>query len=230
MGFGIKITGADGTNNANTFIVQDTDLNMINYQIVAQGAASSYTASSGDLVFINGNYSGTQGHPICVQTTSGNVKNFQKVSFSGNPGQHLSNISVTAATCNYIVLRRANVASNSGGNYGIQLFTSSGTVAFDSRRITVNDSFAMLESRAPRSVSGNNGQISTNGDLYLEVDALFSLVISGGLAEASVSACTWNGSGTGTGRLRYLSFFASHELQSTDYFSNHNTMLLGEDR
>ena len=33
MGFGIKITGADGTNNANTFIVQDTDLNMINYQV-----------------------------------------------------------------------------------------------------------------------------------------------------------------------------------------------------
>ncbi len=226
MGYGIEITGEDG---GGVFIVQDTDLNMINYQIVAQGTASSYTASSGDLVFINGNYSGTQGHPICVQTTSGNVKNFQKVSFSGNVGQHLSNISVTAATCNYIVLRKANIASNSGGNYGIQLFTSSGTVAFDSRRITVNDSFVMTESRAPRSVSGNNGQITTDGDAYLEVDALFSLIVQG-LSEASVSACTWNGSGTAAGRLRYLSFFSSHENQSTDYFTNHNTMLLGKDR
>ena len=226
MGYGIQIVGND---TGGDFIVQDTDLNMINYQIIAQGVANSYTPSSGDKIFINGNYSGTQGHPICVQTGSGGVKNFQKVSFSGSPGQHLSSVSVTAANCNYIVLRKANIASNSGGNYGIQLFTSSGTVAFDSRRITVNDTFVMTESRAPRSVSGNNGQISTNGDAFLEVDALFSLIVSG-LAEASVSACTWNGSGTGTGRLRYLSFFSSHENQSTDYFTNHNTMLLGEDR
>tara|TARA_R100001443_G_scaffold102087_1_gene110137 strand:- start:12511 stop:13194 length:684 start_codon:yes stop_codon:yes gene_type:complete len=227
MGYGIEIVGVDG---GGVFKVQDTDLNMINYQIIAQGVASSYTPSAGDKIFINGNYSGTQGHPICVQTGSGGVKNFQKVSFSGNAGQHLTNVSVTAANCNYIVLRKANVASNSGGNYGIQLFTSSGTVAFDSRRLTINDSFVMTESRAPRSVSGNNGQITTNGDAYLEVDALFSLVVPSGLVEASVSACTWNGSGTGTGRLRYLSFFASHENQSTDYFSNHNTMLLGQDR
>ena len=202
---------------------------MINYQIIAQGVASSYTPSSGDKIFINGNYSGTQGFHICVQIASGGVVNFDKVSFSGSAGQHLSNVSVTAANCNYIVLRKANIASNSGGNYGIQLFTSSGTVAFDSRRITVNDSFVMEESRAPRSVSGQNGQITTDGDLYLEVDALFSLIVQG-LSEASVSACTWNGSGTGTGRLRYLSFFSSHEMQSTDYFSNHNTMLLGQDR
>ena len=83
MGFGIEITGQDG---GGIFIVQDTDLNMINYQIVAQGTASSYTPSAGDKVFINGNYSGTQGFPICVQTGSGGVKNFQKVSFSGNAG------------------------------------------------------------------------------------------------------------------------------------------------
>lgn len=226
MGFGIEITGQDG---GGVFIVQDTDLNMINYQIVAQGVASSYTPSSGDKIFINGNYSGTQGHPICVQTGSGGVKNFQKVSFSGNVGQHLSNVSVTAATCNYIVLRKANIASNSGGNYGIQLFTSSGTVAFDSRRITVNDSFVMTESSAPRAVSGQNGQITTDGDAYLEVDGLFSLIVPG-LSEATVAACTWNGSGTAAGRLRYLSFFSSHELSSTDYFSNHNTLLLGKDR
>ena len=228
MGYGIQIVGND---TGGDFIVQDTDLNMINYQIVAQGVASSYTPSSGDKIFINGNYSGTQGFPICVQYASGGVVNFQKVSFSGNAGQHLSSVSVTAANCNYIVLRKANIASTSGGNYGIQLFTSSGTVAFDSRRLAtnVNDTFVMTESRAPRSVSGNNGQITTDGDAYLEIDALFSLIVPG-LAEASVSACTWNGSGTAAGRLRYLSFFSSHENQSTDYFTNHNTMLLGKDR
>ena len=222
MGFGIEITGQDG---GGLFIVQDTDLNMINYQIVAQGTASSYTPSSGDKVFINGNYSGTQGHPICAQTSSGTIS-FQKVSFSGSAGQHLSNVSVTAATCNYIVLRKANIASNSGGNYGIQLFTSSGTVAFDSRRITVNDSFVMTESRGPRSVSGNNGQITTNGDAYLEISSLYSLITPN--AESSVVGCTWNGSGTGTGRLRFLSFFSSPEMNSTDYFRNHNTLLLGK--
>ena len=115
MGYGIEIVGND---TGGDFIVQDSDLNMINYQIVAQGVASSYTPSSGDKIFINGNYTGTQGHPICVQIASGGVVNFQKVSFSGNAGQHLSNVSVTAANCNYIVLRKANIASTVGGKFG----------------------------------------------------------------------------------------------------------------
>ena len=39
MGYGIQIVGND---TGGDFIVQDTDLNMINYQIIAQGVASSY--------------------------------------------------------------------------------------------------------------------------------------------------------------------------------------------
>tara|TARA_Y100001937_G_C7110964_1_gene327569 strand:- start:248 stop:931 length:684 start_codon:yes stop_codon:yes gene_type:complete len=227
MGFGIEITGND---SGGDFIVQDTDLNMINYQITASGAASSVSTSSvsGARLFINGNYSGAQGHPIGVQIESGSYK-FKKITFSGNVGQHLTNVSATDQTVNYIILKKMSSISNSGGNYGIQLFTSNGTVAFDSRRILTNDSFVMLQSAAPRSVSGQNGQISTYGDYYMDVDGLFTLVVPG-LAEATVAACTWNGSGQATGRLRYLSFFSSHELSSTDYFSNHNTLLLGQDR
>ena len=55
MAFGISITGNDGGGN---FIVQDTDLNMINYQVIASGTASSIPSSSfpGDArLFINGN-------------------------------------------------------------------------------------------------------------------------------------------------------------------------------
>ena len=43
MGYGIQIFGADG---GGEFLVQDTDLNMINYQITASGQASSISQSS----------------------------------------------------------------------------------------------------------------------------------------------------------------------------------------
>ncbi len=56
MGFGIEITGEDG---GGVFNVQDTDLNMINYQITSIGAGSSVAVPGGkSRVFINGNYSG----------------------------------------------------------------------------------------------------------------------------------------------------------------------------
>ena len=65
MGFGIQIFGADG---GGEFLVQDTDLNMINYQVTASGQASSISQSSiGDArLFVNGNVSGTQGSYVCT--------------------------------------------------------------------------------------------------------------------------------------------------------------------
>ena len=51
MGFGIQITGND---TAGDFIVQDTDLNIINYQVTATGTANYISSStySGNGVFM----------------------------------------------------------------------------------------------------------------------------------------------------------------------------------
>ena len=55
MGFGIQIIGND---TAGDFIVQDTDLNIINYQVTATGTANYISSSSypgNARLFINGN-------------------------------------------------------------------------------------------------------------------------------------------------------------------------------
>ena len=65
MGYGIEIIGADGSGD---FIVQDTDLNMINYQVTASGQASAISQSSiaDARLFVNGNVSGTQGQFVAT--------------------------------------------------------------------------------------------------------------------------------------------------------------------
>ncbi|MEC7608996.1 MAG: hypothetical protein VX964_02385, partial [Verrucomicrobiota bacterium] len=138
MGFGIEIVGADGSGD---FIVQDTDLNMINYQITATGTASSISQSSVSdaRLFVNGNVSGTQSQYVCTTISGGNY-NFHKINYTFN-NSNLENVSLTAVSVNYIILKQMNAISNSGNNYGIQLFTNNGTVAFDSRRILTNSSF-----------------------------------------------------------------------------------------
>lgn len=227
MGFGIEIRGKDG---GGEFLVTDTDQNLINYQVTASGVASSLSSaavSAGGRVFINGNTTAAQGNVIAAQLGSGYSVEFKKVTFNGSPAQnnHLSNISGTNVNVNYIIISKMTDIANIGTNFGIQLFTSGSAVAFDSRRCRTNDTFDLIDAKSPRSQYINT-EITTNGDAYLEISSLYSLITPN--AESNVSGCTWNGSGTGAGRLRYLSFFSIPEMNSTDYFRNHNTLLLGK--
>ena len=92
---------------------------------------------------------------------------------------------------------------------------------FSNTMLDVNSNIKFLDMKGDIA-----GEITTNGDAYLEISSLYSLITPN--AESNVSGCTWNGSGTGAGRLRYLSFFSIPEMNSTDYFRNHNTLLLGK--
>ena len=227
MGFGIEIFGKDG---GGEFLVTDTDQNLINYQVTGSGIAdslSSATVSAGGRVFINGNTTAAQGHVIAAQLGSGYSVEFKKVTFDGSPAinNNLTNVSGTNVSVNYIILTKMTDIANIGTNFGIQLFTSGGDVAFDSRRCRTNDTFDLIDAKGPRSQYINT-EITTNGDAYLEISSLYSLITSN--AESSVAGCTWNGSGTAPGRLRFLSFFTIPEMNSTDYFRNHNTLLLGK--
>lgn len=231
MGYGIEIIGADGGGD---FIVQDTDLNMINYQVTASGQASSISQSSiaNSRLFVNGNVSGTQGQFVATQISGGNV-NFVKTSFTDNNG-NLENVSVSSCSVNYIILKQMNAISTSGGNYGVQLFTNTGTVAFDSRRIITNTSFVFTESRAATTVSGNYGIVSSDGDSYVDIEAMYTLILTNSY-EDTASGFKWNGTGTGTAKIELLNF---HNQQGrgggnstlTSYRSNFNTILLGKVR
>ena len=242
MGYGIEITGADGTNNANTFIVQDTDLNMINFQISAMGAASSVTVPGGkSRVFINGNYSGSTGQFISRTKVSGTYyfyKHTRTVDSSGT----ITAFSTSAATVNYIVLSQMDQISLPAnvGNYGIQLFQAGGGVAFDSRRCAVNDSFFINNSHAPRTVpsrnpvSGANGAISTtlNNTAYIDSEELH-LDVSNTGSEVYESAVKWISSGVNP-QIQYSHTFTFgigvSFIGQTSYLDNFQTMLLGKDR
>ena len=231
MGFGIEIIGADGGGD---FIVQDTDLNMINYQVTASGQASSISQSSiaDARLFVNGNVSGTQGQYVSTQISGGNV-NFVKTSFTDNQG-NLENISVSSCSVNYVILKQMNAISNSGGNYGIQLFTNNGTVAFDSRRILTNSSFVFTESKGATTVSGNFGTISSDGDSYVDIEAMYSLILTNSV-EDTASGIRWNGTGTAANRIQFLNFFNQQgrgggNSTQTAYRSNFNTIVLGKVR
>tara|TARA_A100001011_G_C14167057_1_gene780803 strand:- start:56 stop:769 length:714 start_codon:yes stop_codon:yes gene_type:complete len=237
MGYGIEIIGADGGGD---FIVQDTDLNMINYQVTASGQASSIAQSSLQdssnntvaRLFVNGNVSGTQSQFVATQISGGNI-NFVKTSFTNNGG-NLENVSVSSCSVNYIILKQMNAISAAGGNYGVQLFTNTNKVAFDSRAITTNTSFVFTESRAATTVSGNYGIVSSDGDSYVDIEAMYTLILTGSY-EDTASGFRWNGTGTGTAKIELLNF---HNQQGrgggnstlTSYRSNFNTILLGKVR
>jgi len=231
MGYGIEIIGADGSGD---FIVQDTDLNMINYQVTGSGVASSVSQSSvsGARLFVNGNVTGTQSQYVCTTISGGNY-NFHKINYSFS-GSNLENISLTAVSVNYVILKKMSSISNSGGNYGIQLFTNNGTVAFDSRRITTNTSFVFTESRGATTVSGNFGTISSEGDSYVDIEAMYSLVLTNS-QEDTASGIRWNGTGQAANRIQFLNFFNQQgrgggSSTLTAYRSNFNTILLGKVR
>ena len=229
MGFGIEITGADG---AGDFIVQDTDLNMINYQITASGQASTISTSSvsGARLFVNGkNVSGTAGNFVTLIESGGNY-NFYKVNYTYN-NQNLENVSLTSCNVNYIILKRMSSISNSGGNYGIQLFTNTGAVAFDSRRIVTNSSFYFSETRGGTTVSGNFGLISTDGDSYIEVVDLMFTDISTATLDEGATAVAWYSNNN----IMFLNFFnqtgrGGGNSTLTGYRSNFNTLILGKVR
>ena len=226
MAFGISITGNDGGGN---FIVQDTSIGtgIINYQVIDSGGASSVPNSSfpGDArLFINGNGTGTTNEFITIDRNNNNT--FKKVNFNGSIGSHLSNISYTTVSVNYLVIQKMSAISNSGGNYGIQILTSTGEVAFDTRRLLTNTSFFFTgDTKQPNTVAGDAGAISSDGDIYCDTELLFEF------ASNSASAIQWRGTGTGTNRVRYLHFRSqSGRSNSTSYINNFGTVLTGKVR
>ena len=228
MGFGIQITGND---TAGDFIVQDTDLNIINYQVTATGTAnyiSSSSYSGNARLFINGNVGTTNTNKfITLDRTS---DKFKTVTFSGNLGSNISGITYTDTNVNYLILKEMSAVSNSGGNYGIQLFTSAGAVAFDSRRIITNSSFFFTgDTKQSNAVAGDGGFISHDGDIYCDTGVLFEF------AANSASAIRWKGTGVGVSEVEYLHFRAQAPGRggggaNTSYIKNFGTIVTGKIR
>ena len=228
MAFGISITGSDG---GGTFTVKDSDQNTINYQVVAEGEASSIATSafSNGRLFINANNDSNNLNKFITIAKSSSTYSFKRLTLTGNLGSNLTGVSMTPCSVDYIILKSMDSISNSasGGSYGIQILTSAGVVAFDSRRILTNDSFFFTSQNAPNTVSGDGGTLSNDGDSYADSEVFFEF------ATDSASAIRWRGTGIGTSRLEYLHFRQQGGGRggggaTTSYINNFGTILLGK--
>ena len=227
MAYGISITGND---TAGDFIVQDTSIGngIINYQVVAEGQTltSSISSFSGNArLFINGNVGTTNLNEFITLDRTSNK--FKIVDFStGSLGGNISGITYTDTTVNYLVLKEMSAISSSSNDYGIQILTSTGAVAFDSRRILTNTSFFFTgDYKQSATVDGDGGFISHDGDTYCDTAILFEF------AANSASAIRWKGTGVGTSRVEYLHFRSqSGRTSATSYIKNFGTIVTGKIR
>ena len=234
MTYGIRILGTDGGGN---FTVKDTTQNTINYQVVTSGQASSLSglSPSNSRIFINGNVGTSNLSKFITIEKSSTTMDFKRIDFTGTLGGNIDNITYTTCSVNYLILKQMDAISNStsGGNYGIQMFTDAGDIAFDSRRVLTNDSFFFLSQNGPNTVSGSGGTLSNDGDAYCDSEVFFEF------STDSASAIRWRGTGTGTSRIEYLHFRNQNiggqggrgggsPSTATSYINNFGTILLGK--
>ena len=203
MSYGIEITGNDGTNN---FLVMDSTLNPDNYQIVATGSGSSlntstYVGSGAQArVFIKPQSGGPTTADI-----SGNTYTFYRYNITEDGNGKIIEATRTAISVSWLILSDIkNTSINSSmGNYGLQIFKSNGDIAFDSRRIQLNNSFRLLEIKGRNTVGGDPqttgatvaGPSADVLNYYVEASTLFHQT---GSTSGNIHGFEILGSGSGT--------------------------------
>lgn len=182
MAYGIKVTGSD---IGGEYLVTDSDQNLINYAITQSGRASSFTLNrslaSDSFIFAK------DPHNIASDPVVGgfapdyhylSVTGGTTVKFYGGkivPDQFGDFDTVDGLVAmDYAVLEKTNTNITASGNYGIQIFTSTSAIAFDSRRLATNNSIT-IDSVLPASYSSSNifgspPEISKTSSQYVNLE------------------------------------------------------------
>ena len=203
MSYGVEITGNDGTND---FLVIDSNLNPDNHQIVASGSGislntSTYVGSGAQArVFIKPQSGGPTTADI-----SGNTYTFYRYNITEDGNGKIIEATRTSISVSWMILSDIkNTSVNSSmGSYGLQVFKSNGDVAFDSRRIQLNNSFRLLEIKGRNTIGGDPqttaatvaGPSADVTDYYVEASTLFHQT---GSTSGNIHGFQILGSGSGT--------------------------------
>ena len=179
MAYGIKVTGSD---TGGEYLVTDSDQNLINYGITQSGRASSFTLNrslaSDTFIFAR--------NPDNFVTDPGFAPDYHYLSVTGGTtvrfygGKIVSDQNGNFDTIDgllamdYAVLEKANTNITASGNYGIQILTSTGALAFDSRRLATNNSIT-IDSVLAASYSSSNAfgsppEISKTSSQYVNLE------------------------------------------------------------
>ena len=232
--YGIEVIGSDGSGS---YIVADTTKDLVNYAVVAVGTASSVdlTATQGKfpLLMINANQTGNTGK-IITTTFAGFARAFRKLSFSFDSSGNIGITTNETATVDYILLKDMTGISNSStaGDYGVQILTAAGEVAVDSRRFLTDTTFNIKAAFPPGTVSGDNGNLSTDPDQYVNSD-WFVLLNAGDGVSGAGALFNPGGGAAGIKHYSFLEDTGNSERGGTTmvnsrFFSNFDTILIGE--
>lgn len=181
MTYGIRVTGSD---IGGEYLVTDSGLNLINYGITQSGRASSFTLNrslaSDTFIFVrNPDNIATEGstgfapdhHYLSV--TGGTTVTFYGGKIIEDQFGDFDTLDGSVAM-DYAVLEKANTNITASGNYGIQILTSTGALAFDSRRLATNNSIT-IDSVLPStysntSTTGSPPEISKTTSQYVNLE------------------------------------------------------------
>jgi hypothetical protein len=237
MAYGIEVTGVD---NSGGYIVTDTAKDLVNYAVVATGTAQSINLTSTQgkrpILMINGNQTANTGK-IITTSFAGFSRSFKKLTFSNDQYGNINVTSTTNATIDYILLKDMTGITNasSAGSYGFQVFTAAGEVAVDSRRFLTDTKFLIKAVWPPGTRSGNNGLLSSDPDQY--VDSSYFFLFDGGVEGTTGTGALFNPTGGGVSagikNYNFLEDISSEggggtSNQSSVYFSNFSTIMIGE--
>ena len=231
MSYGIEVTGED-TNGS--YLVTDSSKDLINYTVVATGSATSVNLTSTQglkpLVFIKPPSGATISNTLYgCQFSTGNIRTFKKATLTYTSSNNSVTIgALSDATMDYFVVKDMTGITYSGSDtYGIQILTSNGDVAVDSRRFLSNDTFTISNIKGARTVSGNGGQIYYDTTRRYVNSEFTSMFAPTNLAEEQIQAILWM-----TNQARFYGYYNDESFGppngSTMYFNNFSTIMSAE--
>jgi len=239
MAYGIEVIGEDASGS---YKVTDTNLDLVNYAVVATGTGSTISMTTGSsgtggkktILLINANQSGNTAKIISCGF-GGFSKVMKKLTFSTDQYNNISVSSSASATVDYILLKDMTGIGNAtgSGDYGLQIKTAAGEVMVDSRRFRTDTTFLFKAAWAPGTRSGMGSSLTNDPDLYCDVTN-FQLLTTGDNIDGA--GALWNPSGSYVG-IRHYNWIedlgigsegGSQSNQASMYFSNFNTILIGE--
>jgi hypothetical protein len=228
MAYGIEVVGEDSNGS---YLVTDSSKDLINYTVVAAGSATSVNLTSTQglkpLVFIKPPSGATISNTLYgCEFSIGNIRTFKKATLTYTSQNNSVTIgALSDATMDYFVVKDMTGITYSGSNtYGIQILTSNGDIAVDSRRFLSNDTFTISNIKGARTVSGNNGQIyydTTRRYVNSEFTQMFANSYS---SEEQIQAIKWM-----TNQARFYGYYNDESFGppngSTMYFNNFSTIM-----
>lgn len=155
MSYGIEI------NNANSNLIIDsvsTNSGFIVTDYVTSASTISGINFDEEMLFIKP-VATTGNHNICVHRTSGNSGQAQNATFRNEAG--------SAINCQYVRGKFAKSFTAASTGYGLQVFNSSGDLAFDSGAYAGDGGFGITNYFAYQSMSGDMNLMDTDRSKFV---------------------------------------------------------------